>query len=332
MTWLARAVVLLCIIGCRQSRTATEWHDPSPHTIRMVRVESSTSLEVLDWGGHGESIVLLAGLGNTAHVFDRFAPLLSDSFHVFGVTRRGFGASSQPPSGETAQLVSDLAAVFDTLGLQRVILIGHSIAGEELSAFGVKYPDRTAALVYLDAAYDRSGFAKTLQRTPLPSPPPMQAVDSLSPAAVTAYVRRTFGIAVPESEVRAGARFDSTGRYRGDVTPDSLAGVMLGRLQPPDYAHLRSPALAIYAVSDSMQLLIPFYAALDSTGRREVQQYATVIAPLRSASEEGFRRATPSAEVLEIRDANHYVFISNEAETLHAIRSFLSRRDRNGSS
>ena len=123
--------LLLCATGCLQKARPTTWHDPSPHTSRMVRVDSATSLEVLDWGGHGPTIVLLAGLGNSAHVFDRFAPLLADSFHVIGLTRRGFGASSQPPSAETGRLVADLAAVLDTLRLQRVILIGHSIAGED---------------------------------------------------------------------------------------------------------------------------------------------------------------------------------------------------------
>jgi non-heme chloroperoxidase len=318
--------LLLCATGCLQKARPTTWHDPSPHTSRMVRVDFATSLEVLDWGGHGPTIVLLAGLGNSAHVFDRFAPLLADSFHVIGLTRRGFGASSQPPSAETGRLVADLAAVLDTLRLQRVILIGHSIAGEELSAFGAQHPERTTALVYLDAAYDRSGFARVLQGTPIPPPPPMTAADSASPAAVAAYADRTFGLTLPESEVHATSRFDSAGRYRGDVTPDSVAGVMMTHLQPPDYPHLRSPALAIFAASDSVRLLVPYYAALDSTGREAVKRFAAIVAPFRIASVEGFRKAVPSGEVLEIQNANHYVFISNQAETLSAIRAFLARR------
>ena len=325
LAWLG---VLVFAVGCRRPNAPASWQDPSPHTTRMVRVDSATTLEVLDWGGHGPEIVLLAGLGNSAHVFDRFAPLLADSFHVIGITRRGFGASSQPPASQTALLVADLAAVLDTLGVQRAILIGHSIAGEELTAFGARYPDRTAALVYLDAAYDRSGFARVLQGTPIPPPPPMTAADSASPAAVAAYVDRTYGLTLPESEVRAITRFDSVGHYRGDVTPDSVAGVMMAHLQPPDYAHLRSPALAIFAASDSIQLLVPYYTALDSTGRTTVKRFAAIIAPFRIASVDGFRRSVPSGEVLEIHDANHYVFISNESETLHAIRAFLARRVR----
>jgi pimeloyl-ACP methyl ester carboxylesterase len=60
----------------------------------MVSVEKGVSLEVLDWGGTGRPLVLLTGLGDTAHVFDEFAPKLTASYHVYGITRRGRGASS----------------------------------------------------------------------------------------------------------------------------------------------------------------------------------------------------------------------------------------------
>ena len=37
----------------------------------------SVRLEVVDWGGQGPTLILLAGLGHTAHVFDGFAPRLT---------------------------------------------------------------------------------------------------------------------------------------------------------------------------------------------------------------------------------------------------------------
>jgi len=69
------------------------WRDPSPHRVRLVAVDNDVQLEVLDWGGAGRPMVLLAGGGNTAHVFDEFAPKLTTYCHVYGITRRGFGAS-----------------------------------------------------------------------------------------------------------------------------------------------------------------------------------------------------------------------------------------------
>jgi non-heme chloroperoxidase len=102
--------VVLCLatsMACRQAQVHS-WHDPSKHKVRFVTVEEGVQLEVLDWGGSGRPIVLLAGLGNTAHVFDHFADQMSGSYHVYGITRRGFGASSQPDLlGYTEQRLAD---------------------------------------------------------------------------------------------------------------------------------------------------------------------------------------------------------------------------------
>jgi pimeloyl-ACP methyl ester carboxylesterase len=124
----------------------------------LIAVENNIKLEVLDWGGSGRPLVLLAGLGNTAHVFDKFAPKLSSAYHVYGITRRGFGASSSPlPSGDAMysadRLGDDVLAVLDALKLNRPVLAGHSLGGEELSSVGSRHPERVAGLIYLDAGY-----------------------------------------------------------------------------------------------------------------------------------------------------------------------------------
>jgi non-heme chloroperoxidase len=97
---------------------------------------------------------LLAGLGNTAHVFDDFATKLTPAYHVYGITRRGFGASTSPAFGYSAdRLADDVLAVLDALKLNRPVLVGHSIAGEELSSIGTRRPERVAGLIYLEAGY-----------------------------------------------------------------------------------------------------------------------------------------------------------------------------------
>src|SRR4051812_4179722 len=73
--------------------------DNAGHKVTFVTVEPGVQLEVLDWGGTGEPLVLLTGGGDNAHVYDQFAYHFTDRFHVFGITRRGFGRSSQPAHG-----------------------------------------------------------------------------------------------------------------------------------------------------------------------------------------------------------------------------------------
>jgi non-heme chloroperoxidase len=103
----------------RRATKETAWStDPSPHTVQFITVDRDVKLEVVDWGGDGRPLVLVAGYGNDAHVFDQFAPKLVDVCHVYGITRRGFGASDAPASGYSVdRLADDLLSVVDTLQL-----------------------------------------------------------------------------------------------------------------------------------------------------------------------------------------------------------------------
>ncbi len=87
----AASMLLVSVVVPLHAQQPAAWKDPSPHTTQFVTVDKNVRLEVLDWGGSGRPLVLLAGGGDTAHVFDDFAPKLTPNFHVYGVTRRGFG-------------------------------------------------------------------------------------------------------------------------------------------------------------------------------------------------------------------------------------------------
>jgi len=160
------------LFNLQKPTPATEWKDPSPHKVRFVTVEKNVALEVLDWGGTGRPLVLLTGLGNTAHVFDTLGPKLSVNYHVYGITRRGFGDSGTPPPTEdnyTAdRLGDDVLAVIATLKLDHPVLAGHSVAGEELSSIGARHPERVSGLIYFDAAQPYSFLEiKQIMRRPV---------------------------------------------------------------------------------------------------------------------------------------------------------------------
>lgn len=117
--------------------------DTSPHKTIVVTVEPDVQLEVLDWGGTGETMVLLTGMGDNAHAYDEFAYQFTDRFHVYGITRRGYGRSSQPAQGyDLDTRARDDIAVLDKLNIRQAVFVGHSIAGTELSKLAAVYPDR----------------------------------------------------------------------------------------------------------------------------------------------------------------------------------------------
>jgi non-heme chloroperoxidase len=292
--------------------------------VRFVSVAPGVRLEVLDWGGSGPPLVFLSGLQDVAHGFDDFAPRFTDQFHVLAVTRRGYGASDRPANGyDLATRVTDLRAVLDSLALPRVALVGHSIAGDELTAFAGRFPERVTGLLYLDAAYDHSGVAVLIRESP--APPPMLPSDSASPAAVQAYLLRVFGMRIPEAQLRAIARYDTSGKLTANVTPEVIDSLMIAGSGHPDYEAVRVPALAIYAVPDSAPQVFPGWGRLDSTGRVAARHFTAVLQGWAAAERTRFRREFPTGQVVELHGANHYVFFSHPSEVARAMRSFLTR-------
>jgi pimeloyl-ACP methyl ester carboxylesterase len=290
----------------------------------MTRLAPTVSLEVVDWGGRGTPLVFLAGLGSTAHVFDDFAPQFTDSFHVVGITRRGFGASSgSPPPSDLDTLIADITAVLDTLGLGRVILVGHSIAGEEMTRFAELHAPRCAGLIYLDAAYDRSGIDTLASRQPPAPDPQIRASDTASFAGWRAIYPRVMGVEEPESEIRATTRFDTAGRYLGQVTADSLKARVTSGKRVARYDQVHCRALAIYAVPDSVANVIPYYRELDAAGRAQAEALLTFVQAVVADSRgriAGFSQNT----VVDVHGGNHFIFLQRPREVARAMRAFLS--------
>jgi pimeloyl-ACP methyl ester carboxylesterase len=156
----------------------------SKFTVQFVTVDRDVKLEVVDWGGSGRPLILLAALGADAHIYDKFAPKLTGACHVYGITRRGFGASSVPASGYSAdRLGDDVLAVMDFLKLNRPVLVGHSMAGEELSSVGSRHPERVAGLIYLEAAYPYAFYDRAIGDLMIDSLEMRKELDGLLPGS-----------------------------------------------------------------------------------------------------------------------------------------------------
>ncbi len=96
-----------------------------------------------------------------------------------------------------------------------MVLVGHSIAGDELTWLGGHHPDRFSGLVYLDAAYDRSGDRKApaavrlreLNRL-LPPEPPIPPQAMLNYDAMTKMLLERGHVRLPEGELIAFRRMN----------------------------------------------------------------------------------------------------------------------------
>lgn len=301
----------------------TAWpRDTSPHKVQFVTVDNDVKLEVLDWGGSGRALVLLAGLGNTAHVFDTFALKLTPSYHVYGITRRGFGASSVPASGYSAdRLGDDVLAVIDALKLDKPVLVGHSIAGEELSSVGSRHPEKVAGLIYLDAAYSYAFYDSSRGDLNIDSLEMEKNLQQLgpggSPQEQKRLVEELLHTGLPQIQKDLQERLEALeiapAHQPAAQLPFPARAILAGEQK---YTNLQLPILAIYAVPHSGGQISKDPAKRSA---EEAMDLARTGAQARA-----FETAMPGAHVVRLPHANHYVFDSNEADVLREMNAFLN--------
>lgn len=327
---LSLAVVPPATSGTARAQAARAV-DATRHTSGTVRA-NGTTLHWLDFGGDGPALVFLAGLGNTAHVFDEFAPRFTDRWHVLALTRRGYGESGRPETGfDTGTLADDVRGVLDSLGIARAVLTGHSVAGDELTEFAARYPERVAGLIYLDAAYDRSHTATRLLTLALlgqvpPAPPGPKECDRRDPAAASDYVAGLYGVRWPAGEILATRDFDTNGRWHaGGVPAGTNRRVMQGE-RTPRYAEITAPVLALYSVGRGVHEDFPWIERL-MIGRGAAHDKAARFMAAQGRYEAGERRRLarelPAARLVELRRVPHYLFLAEPAAVEREMRSFL---------
>ena len=296
-------------LNLTRATPATAWDrnkHATPHTIQFIEVAKYVKLEVLDWGGSGRPLVLLTGLGNNAHVFDKFVTKLTPHYHVYGISRRGFGASSKPETGYTAtRLADDVLAVIDALKLTRPILAGHSIAGQELSSIGTRFPNKVAGLIYLDAAYPYAFYDPTRGDIVVDLADLRRKLAQLAPGTslhskeLVKEIRETtlpnFERALKAHEAQLNTMPEAQLKAMGAPFDGPRAAIMNG---VEKHTNMKSPILAIFATSDKN--------------------------PVAEAQAKALETAIPTAKVVRLPNANHYVFNSNEADVLREMNAFIA--------
>jgi pimeloyl-ACP methyl ester carboxylesterase len=123
--------------------------EPSP-----FQVERDSVVLHGEQAGDGPPIVLLHGLSATRrNVVQGSRHLVKRGYRVIAYDARGHGASSPAPGYGYPELVEDLAAVMDQLGIERAALVGSSMGAASAMAFALERPERVAALVQITPAY-----------------------------------------------------------------------------------------------------------------------------------------------------------------------------------
>lgn len=293
--------------------------DLSPHKVQFVPVEPGVQLEVLDWGGSGKPVIFLAGNGDTAHTFDSFAPKFTGQNHVYGITRRGFGASSKPlPANgnySADHLGDDILAVMRALEIERPVLVGHSLAGEELSSIGSRFPAKVSGLIYLDAATSFAFYDPSHPQMEIEMNEIKKRIDEIEAGGVDEQEK------LRELEAAVG-RFEKILHQNNEevstmppLPPRSPIQAALN-FGVERYTAIPVPVLAIFACPHDWDRFFP------NDPERKAARLSADTARC-SAQAEAFSHGVTSAKVVLIAHADHYIYRTNEAQVIDEIKRFL---------
>lgn len=316
-------------LNLQRATASTAWAlDSSPHKVRFVTVERGVSLEVLDWGGTGRPLLFLAGLGGNAHAFDRLAPKFTANHHVYAITRRGYGASSRPDPAiadySADRLGDDVLAVIAAMKLERPVLAGHSIAGEELSSVGSRHPEKVAGLVYLDAGYSYAYYAPG-------NVLPLGINLQLSARDLQANLDRLKALP-PHDQDLAPVMQDVQASLK-HFEADLVATQAALKAEPADSADASAPpqsrtSAAIFnGARKYTKIEVPILALFESPPFRPDGTPPEVRAAANdqfASQANRFEAGLPSAHVVRLANARHALWQTNEADVLREMNAFMA--------
>jgi len=291
-------------------------------------VESDeVKLQYLDWGGQGQVLVLICGLGDTPFLFEDLARQLSPHYRVIGYSRRDHGKSeSKENKYDNATLVSDLKLLLDSLKIDKANLLGWSMGGNEITEFVSLYPDRVRKLIYFEAGYDLSdgGFAKLVGNIPKPYLPDSSSMKSLHNYREW-YHRFWFGDVewndALEANLLSSVRVKNDGSIETIPNDDAFKSTLMEAMNyKRTYQKVHVPSLVIYSK--------PFFHPADNDPET-IKLYDSIenniVSPWRSANKRRIEEELKNVTILEAPNGTHtsFLFLSNDF-LVKAIDSFLN--------
>jgi pimeloyl-ACP methyl ester carboxylesterase len=114
----------------------------------MQKIKTNNIELYYETHGAGLPLVLISGLGYPLWQWHKMVPFLAQHFQVVTFDNRGVGQSDKPAGPYTAQmLAADTAGLLDALGIEKAIIVGHSMGGFVAQAMALDFPEKVEKLI-----------------------------------------------------------------------------------------------------------------------------------------------------------------------------------------
>jgi len=118
--------------------------------MKKVRGDG-VQIQVAIWEGEGKNIICIHGITANCRSWDVVASAIAPSHKVIALDLRGRGGSDKPDTGYSLDHhLKDINCLMDDFGMEKAVLMGHSLGAFISLAFAAHYPERTDRIVLFD--------------------------------------------------------------------------------------------------------------------------------------------------------------------------------------
>lgn len=321
-------VMLLCVcfltVSCQQTSKQNQLNEET-YTEHFIHGQT-VKLHYLDWGGSGEPLILIHGLGDSPFLFEELADALKEHFRIIAYSKRGHCKSEAFDSSyDNLTLVSDLKLLLDSLQISKANLLGWSMGGNEITEFAIQYPERTYALIYLEAGYDLSedpwkAVLKALPKSPFGDSSDLVSMDAYRNWYHDFWFPDVAWNSILESNLKNTTHVNPDGSIR-TIPDDEVSGITFQNAisYHRNYDKVSAPALVLYTNSF-------FQAAKGDSATAAIYDKLEkeIISPWRQSSINRIRNEKKNATIKVVSRGSHVslIFLSKD-EIVKSINSFL---------
>jgi pimeloyl-ACP methyl ester carboxylesterase len=202
--------------------------------------------------GTGEPVVLLHGFAEDGAVWEAVSQGLSANVRLLIPDLPGSGRSSLLGVTTIESMAAAVKGMLDREGIERCVLIGHSMGGYIALAFAEAYPERLSAFgffhstAYADTEEKKAGRAKS--------------ITFIREYGAAPFIRQSTPnlFAAETRESRAGLVEDMIGRYQG-FSVDALTAYLEAMMRRPDRVSVlaRSAVPVLFIIGEKDQVVLP---------------------------------------------------------------------------
>ncbi len=234
--------------------------------------------------GQGQAVVFLHGYPFDHTIWDAVLPYLSPKIQAILPDLRGFGKTDAPEGTYSMlQHAGDVSGLLDSLGIEKAVLVGHSLGGYIAFEFAQMYPDKLSGMGLIatqavaDSREQRAGRYATAEKVLAQG---VTDVADMMPLIVT-------------SDLELRSRLH---QLILQASPQGIVGTLRGMAERPDF----SPFLP--------EIQVPAQIVAGENDRG---------IPLERSLE--MERLLPNAHLTVIHEAGHMVMLEAPQATAEAV-------------